>query len=866
MLQINFMKQIVFLKINIVIIFLLLFGCLVNKRCKASCDSKLKGQNKSEESIRSEVKVWQGTPTLYINGEPVYSMLMMPAPFSDDPEQPFRDFASAGVHLYSDIVWVDTGGSTPAGPDACELIWNEDGSYDFSKIDRRMQKILDIDPEGLVMLRLKMDMPSWWLDRYPDDHAWFIKDGVIDDSGNFSLASVRWLEDARKLLKDIIGHVEQSDYANHVFGYHIGGGRYSEWYWHGGDKGSVDYSPAAEKSFRKWLRNKYDDIGELREAWNSPGADFDQANIIPSEADRRGDSKIFLDPSEAGNVADYRAFMADCISNAVIELCKVVKDKTDGRKIAGAFGGYSLTNSAKAADATGFNNLQKILESPDVDFVCSPTTYERRRGGDDGNPHVAYLASIRLHGKMFFDEADYRTHLTEDTYENNQLGRTSSLQETLEVFNRSFGYTLTRGTGMWWFLLAGNETFSEDVIMQNISKMVDLGKASIAKSKASVAEVAMVVDEASMNWYSSRNDQDNFLYALQMGQLKELAHAGAPFDVILSGDLMRDDLPDYKVYLFPNLYAPTFQLRNAIEGKVKRNGSIAVWMYAPGILNNDWNSGEGAIGLTGIRLRSTEVQTDCSLAYIDLRHPIAKEIKDDDAKDRLKQTYEFAPAVWAEDINAQNIATWYGRTILAIKEFDTWSSIYSTLPLTRELLQGIYNLAGVHSYSKGGDVLFADSTYVMLHTSTAGEKTITLPAKYHVHEILSDTEIGWDVDTIRGVFPEGVTRLWQLDSLPTSAKTKTKIFRDNNLKVYPNPFNNRVTFEFTPKENSRAVLEIYDMLGQKITTLLDKPLKRGMLNRIEYVPAGATPGVLTYRLILGNIVNTGRVIRRANSF
>jgi hypothetical protein len=81
-----------------------------------------------------------------------------------------------------------------------------------------------------------------------------------------------------------------------------------------------------------------------------------------------------------------------------------------------------------------------------------------------------------------------------------------------------------------------------------------------------------------------------------------------------------------------------------------------------------------------------------------------------------------------------------------------------------------------------------------------------------------------------------------------------------SLKVYPNPFNDKVNFEFKSREATHVVLEIYNLLGQKTTTLMDKNVEKGVLNQVEYEPADQVPGILIYRLTLDNAVQTGRLI------
>jgi len=81
----------------------------------------------------------------------------------------------------------------------------------------------------------------------------------------------------------------------------------------------------------------------------------------------------------------------------------------------------------------------------------------------------------------------------------------------------------------------------------------------------------------------------------------------------------------------------------------------------------------------------------------------------------------------------------------------------------------------------------------------------------------------------------------------------------SELKVYPNPFISAVYFEFVSGRDANARLEIFNLLGQKVNTLLDQRVETGVLNRIEYRPI-ATPGVLFYRLSLDDEIFNGKLI------
>ncbi|MBI5059015.1 T9SS type A sorting domain-containing protein [candidate division KSB1 bacterium] len=77
--------------------------------------------------------------------------------------------------------------------------------------------------------------------------------------------------------------------------------------------------------------------------------------------------------------------------------------------------------------------------------------------------------------------------------------------------------------------------------------------------------------------------------------------------------------------------------------------------------------------------------------------------------------------------------------------------------------------------------------------------------------------------------------------------------------AHPNPFNNSVAIELTLPNAGLAKVEIYNLLGQKVTTLLDKRLDAG-LTRLNWNASAAAAGVYLYRIEFAGRVETHKVM------
>jgi len=76
---------------------------------------------------------------------------------------------------------------------------------------------------------------------------------------------------------------------------------------------------------------------------------------------------------------------------------------------------------------------------------------------------------------------------------------------------------------------------------------------------------------------------------------------------------------------------------------------------------------------------------------------------------------------------------------------------------------------------------------------------------------------------------------------------------------YPNPFNPSTQIQFALPKESRVKLEIYNTLGERITTLADETRQAGYYSE-RFDAAGLASGLYFYRLQAGEFVDTKRLL------
>lgn len=84
--------------------------------------------------------------------------------------------------------------------------------------------------------------------------------------------------------------------------------------------------------------------------------------------------------------------------------------------------------------------------------------------------------------------------------------------------------------------------------------------------------------------------------------------------------------------------------------------------------------------------------------------------------------------------------------------------------LTAQSIQELCRIAGIHCWAAAGDVLYANSNWVVLHAATAGEKTLYLPQCSKIQEVCTSSEASPTVaDRLTVSMQKYETKLFRID-------------------------------------------------------------------------------------------------------
>lgn len=700
----------------------------------------------------ARVRIHKGAPTLFINGKPHNGMAY--TAYGPSVEV-FSDFAKAGVDLFS-----FSATPTESGYGLSKTAWTAPGEYDFSELDQRVHMVLQANPNACFFPRLYLHAPKWWSDQHPNDL-------VLMDPGDGkpvpfihaggkpapSWASEAWRKDTVEGLRKLIAHVEASPYADRCIGYHLASGTTEEWMmWGGNEDQWVDFSPVNVARFRQWLRSKYGEVERLRQSWGDGAVAFETA-AIPTKAQRqRTELGSLRDPAKEQAVVDYYLYNSDLVADTICYFAKAVKEVTKREKTVGVFYGYLLQLCGEQRQQNaGHLALEKVLASPDVDFLCSPTSYAFRQLGGEGTSHfMSLLGSVKLHGKLWFDENDLRTSLSGGQV--GEWGRPANVEGDLLQQDKELANCFANGAAQWWFDVGGNK-YNDPVLMKRLGELTANASQSLKLDRTPSDEVAMVVDERSLCYLRVADPLGNWLL---LSQLPSLHRIGAPVGHYLVTDLPR--IADRKVFLFMTSFAPTPADRAAINA-LKRDGRVLVFFCAPGLYRDGALDETAMSELTGFRLR---MRKDPTLLKVTLKAdaPLTEGL----GGVSFGADHKTFPVCYADDAEATVVGTLTdGSPGLVMKAQPGWTSVYSAVPmLPSVLLRRLARLGGVHQYVDTEDVVWASRELVAICVKEGGRRVVRLPRSSTVRDLFSGQEIGTGIKSFDADFEPRATRLFEV--------------------------------------------------------------------------------------------------------
>lgn len=433
--------------------------------------------------MKAEIKMYNGTLRIFVNGE-----ILPPDAYITyfTEKNRYSDFAESGYRLYSLPVFSSskTINENSQAPCFGRPVFDGD-EPDWKVLDDEFHKILEACPDALIFPRINVSPNEKWEVENPDE----LCDEGMAPIHRPCFSSDNWAEETMRLYSLAIDHVEASDYADSVIGYQFAAGNTEEWFSHD-MKGSIG----------KRSREKFAEYCTER------GLESTEENLY--------------------------AYLSDIVAKRICDLAALTKEKVGGNKLVGTFYGYTFeTPDRKSCH----HSLDKVLDCPDIDFLCSPVSYSKNRvlGRDHGC--MLPCDSLREHGKLYFAENDTRTHLTfvpfpEIPYFRNPVFKPKRFDDTVEMLKLHYSRALVHGYAHWWFDMWGG-WYADETYMGEMKEFIEISRTACNKAMGSVSEIAVFVDEKCYKY--GKGNCLSYLIRESLGLM------GTPYDCYLASDFER---------------------------------------------------------------------------------------------------------------------------------------------------------------------------------------------------------------------------------------------------------------------------------------------------------------------------------------
>ena len=475
-----------------------------------------------ETTLCSSVGLCGGVPTLFVNGKPFPAAAYMTY-FVDRGD--FAAFAKAGYRLFSLPVlcagrWIN---AAVKSPPFTRGIFDGTDEGDFSVLDASVEKVLRACPDALLLPRLNLSAPLRWVASHPESENVPL--------GRELLYSPAYGELAREMLRRVLRHVRESPYAGHIVGWMLAGGNTEEWF-------HFDLNGGLGENALPFFN------ADLKE--RAPGlcpARAPDLSLLRGKGPTHGNALL----------ERYLEFANRSVAELIVSLARTAKEETGRCLAVGAFYGYS---TEVTSPLWGTHALKTLLNSPDVDFICSPNSYCGARSPALDWPEMFPAASVRLHGKLCLQECDVRTFLTrplcetvpgfdpERVYVSGVWSGPGTREGSLSLLKKTFCRQLIARNGFWWFDMWGG-WYRDPALLAAVKEFRELYEASLAlPERQSVASLAVFTDESVYALLT-----DGPLRAAPALQREDLGALGAPYDLY---DLSDFDTvyEDYRAVLF----------------------------------------------------------------------------------------------------------------------------------------------------------------------------------------------------------------------------------------------------------------------------------------------------------------------------
>jgi hypothetical protein len=686
-----------------------------------------------------------------------------------------RDFLATGINVFRF--------SLPLG-------WKGLGVYDYSEGDKIMAAFCEAGPDVKVFPMIWIDGPEskWWELEYPEEVAQMrsratgeyctevtgvpklAKPGIdFTPKGDLfdrlhqgvpcvhSFASAIWRKQAAEAVAHAVAHYAQK-FPDRLAGIYLCAGLSHEWFNWGNYTDAVlfDYSLPMRDYFRRWLAHRYGSVEALGTAWHRAFTDWESVEPpLPAQRPAHTDSAL-PDPATHRPAADFAAALADAQMDCFLTFCQAARSQAPAETLLGGFYGYWWTQTDFPSPArNGHLALQRLLESPDVDFLASPLDYSNRGvGGVTSSQSLTGSASI--HGKRFINSADVKLSQEKHGDWHAFVTVPKNDAESVELLKRDFGFSMAEGLWHSWVDLFGG-VFSRPEINATLVRLQTIARENRDLRRPPKSQALFVIDEESLRNTTPSNGLWTVLFPVQKQWNQH--RSGFPWTFITLEDYLHGDWPEARLVHFANVFRGTPDLRNTLHTKLRSSQATAIWNLFPGFLGEAALDLSLAEKLTGFSLFPLDVSAgDWNFLSTEagqefgvpqkygtscLRESCRQRMKHYPSPEQLAGSPRLGIHPGTND---EALSRWEDASAIGLARTEQlgFSSVFNAGPLLpATVLHALAQQAGVHCYTPAGDVVYANERFLCIQAGHAESRTVQLPRGMTAQNL-------WDAGSLLG--------------------------------------------------------------------------------------------------------------------
>lgn len=466
-----------------------------------------------------------------------------------------------------------------------------DGTFDFSRLERELALIHAQAPAARVLLNFDLDVGEDFFRQHPDSifrnekgelgvRQFCAFDGFGVPGPNpaknrhwaVSYASEDYAAYVERGLRATVAFLKGSPAGNIVAGFTFNGGhdaQFLQWEY-SAYRGQADYSPAATKAFRRYLREKYKTDSMLQKAWQDPAVTLDTArNFTEAEWQSR---PCHLDAQDGveRKIADGREFISISIARLQNRWARLLHDSWPRPCIVGTYYSSPLWGQ------TGRSNFLELIKDGNINAIFQVSDYStmRRPGGIGASANFT-IGSTMLHDVLYVQEMDHRSPRSQIT--GNWAAEPATNKDFQNQIFRDAGSVLSHGGNGFFYFDMYDSWYNDPAVLKSIAATYRAADwQNRYRDEVPRTRTAVFLDERAIFFASVPGG----------GRLYEIWRmSGLTPDVYLLDDIRDPHLPDYQLYIVPGAYTLNALQIAALKEKACRPGKVLFLTGSPGSLS-----------------------------------------------------------------------------------------------------------------------------------------------------------------------------------------------------------------------------------------------------------------------------------------